>query len=474
MEKTSPARDAAQNTGLKKQLNPMSVWALAFGCIIGWGSFFNPGLKFLPKAGTLGTTIAMLLGAVIMMIIAVSYNYLIPRYPTAGGEFAYTRAIFGPQAAYVCGWFLVLAYLTNVPMNATTLGYMTRFLFNGLFQWGGLYTVAGFDVYLGEVLISLTAIVLLALFSVKGVKVAGTMQSIFALSLAGSVLIIAIAALCSPYTHLADLKPLFAPTAQNGGEAFSGVIAILALAPWAYVGFDTIPQSCEEFNFSHQKVFRLMMIAICFGAFVYISNNLVAAAALANNYAEAIQDPSISWLLGTAVKNILGTPGLVLLGIALSCAILTGLLGFLTATSRLMYSMANRGYLPSFFGKLNAKTGTPMNAIIFCALISMLGPWFGRTALGWLVDMSSIGAAIGFGFTCVAAAVTVKQRRDVKNWRFIQVMSLIGGVFSLGFIVMFLPGLPAALDMPSWIMLAVWIVLGLAFYVTRSRKNELQ
>jgi len=116
---------------LKRSLNPFAVWALAFGCIIGWGSFFNPGLKFLPTAGPLGTAIAMLLGAGIMVIIACSYNYLIPRYPVAGGEFAYTMAIFGPKHAFICGWFLVLAYLTNVPMNATTLGYMTRFLFEG-------------------------------------------------------------------------------------------------------------------------------------------------------------------------------------------------------------------------------------------------------------------------------------------------------------------------------------------------------
>ena len=30
---------------LEKKLNPMSVWAIAFGCIIGWGSFINPGKK---------------------------------------------------------------------------------------------------------------------------------------------------------------------------------------------------------------------------------------------------------------------------------------------------------------------------------------------------------------------------------------------------------------------------------------------
>lgn len=37
--------------GLKRSLSPLSVWALAFGCVIGWGSFINPGKKFLPNSG---------------------------------------------------------------------------------------------------------------------------------------------------------------------------------------------------------------------------------------------------------------------------------------------------------------------------------------------------------------------------------------------------------------------------------------
>ncbi|MBQ0108407.1 MAG: hypothetical protein KBS34_04775 [Phascolarctobacterium sp.] len=47
---------------LRKQLNPMHVWAIAFGCIIGWGSFINPGKKFLFNSGVAGTAIAMVLG----------------------------------------------------------------------------------------------------------------------------------------------------------------------------------------------------------------------------------------------------------------------------------------------------------------------------------------------------------------------------------------------------------------------------
>ena len=62
----------------------MHVWALAFGCIIGWGSFINPGKKFLFNSGVAGTAIAMLIGAVIMVVIAINYAYMVPKYPKAG------------------------------------------------------------------------------------------------------------------------------------------------------------------------------------------------------------------------------------------------------------------------------------------------------------------------------------------------------------------------------------------------------
>ena len=463
-------RPENQSTGLKKELSPLSVWALAFGCIIGWGSFFNPGLKFLPAAGPLGTAIAMLAGAAIMIVIACSYNYLIPHYPTAGGEFSYTLAVFDAKHAFVCGWFLVLAYIANVPSNATAFGYMTRFLFDGAFSRGYLYSVSGYQVYMGEVLVSATAIIILSVFSVRGIKVAGVVECIFAFSLAICVVIIAAAAVLSPVCTLNKLSPMFSPNAQSTSEAVKEVVSILAIAPWAFVGFDTIPQTCEEFNFSHKKVFGIMIVAILFGAFVYISNTLVAATAIQGSYTDAINDPSISWLLGSAVKNILGTPGVIILGIALSCAILTGLLGFLTASSRLMYAMACAGFLPEPFGRLHPEYGTPKNALLFCMAVSLAGPFFGRVALGWFVDMAAIGAAIGFGYTCCASALTIKELRDVKNWRGLSALGWLGTVFSCIFIIMFLPGMPAALDIPSLIMLVIWIVLGVAFYFARKDK----
>ena len=456
---------------LDRKLSRTNVWALAFGCIIGWGAFTMPGLKFLPTAGTLGTAIAMAVGALIMIVISASYSYMVPRYPQAGGEFTFAKECFGRPSAFLCGWFLALAYVTNVPMNSTALGLMTRKLIPGIFQFGHLYTVAEYEIYVGELLLALGAMAVIAYISVRGVKKAGWVQTVMAFSLAGAFAIIVISTFFSPVTHWANLRPFWGPTAAPSFSAvFAGILAVVAVAPWAYVGFDTIPQAAEEFNFSTRRVNGIMIGAILFGFAVYTCNNLVTAAA-SPDWVAFIEEHKNGWAVGSAVEALMGKPGLVVLGVAVTSAILTGLLGFLTATSRLLMSMARDGFLPQWFAYVHPKYKTPSHAILFCFLVSVCGPFFGRTALGWFVDMSAIGGAIGFGYTCASCFLTMKRRGELGKRPFLALLAVLGAVFSLGFCVLLLvPGLPGCLERPSYIMLGVWVALGALFYFARIRK----
>ena len=449
---------------LARHLSPLNVWALAFGFIMGWGAFMMPGTTFLPKAGTLGTTIAMIIGALIMVVIAFSYSYMIPKCPKAGGEFTFARACFGDNHAFVCGWFLALAYVANVPMNCTALGLMTRKLFFGVFQFGKLYQVAGYDIWLGEILLSLAVLTLITYFSIHGVKKAGWIQTVMAVSLASAFAIIVVSAIFSPVTSWSNLSPFWGPMrAATNRDVLQGVLAIVAVAPWAYVGFDTIPQTAEEFNFPVKKVNFIMIVAIAFGCAVYSCNNLVTAAA-SPDWTDFIQKHD--WAVGAAVEALMGKPGLIVLGIAISCAILTGILGFLTATSRLLFSMGRDGFIPAWFADVHPRYQTPHKAIIFCLVVSAFGPFFGRTALGWFVDMSAIGGAIGFGYTCASCLATIRQRNELEQHRRMATWALLGIVFSLGFCVLLLvPGLPGCLGTPSYIMLLVWSLMGAIFYL---------
>lgn len=476
---------------LEKKLNPLNVWALAFGCIIGWGSFVNPGKKFLPNSGTVGTAIAMVLGALIMIVISMSYSYMVPKYPEAGGEFTFTKRCIGNRSAYICGWFLLAAYLTNVPMNSTALGLIVDGIFGSILKFGFHYSIAGFEIYFGEMLFATLILALFGLFCIKGVKVAGIVQTVLAITLAVCVFTLTAAALLSDKTSLANLKPLFGFDKSAATEAykaagitdmsafehngtmsvFSSVLATLAIAPWAFVGFDTIPQAAEEFKFSARRVNVIMTVAIVFGCFVYTANNTITAAAL-ENWPELIADGNHPWLLLTAAERLLGIPGKALVGTAVLCAVLSGIMGFYMASSRLMYSMSLDGYLPAIFGKLDAKSKTPRNAIIFCMLVSLSGPILGREALGWFVDMSAIGASIGYGFTCLCTIITLK--RDGEKKPALTFLAALGTVFSVMFMILQLVPIPGLESVhfcrESYIMLVVWCVIGLAFYLSRRKK----
>ena len=469
--------------GLQRKLSPLNVWALALGSIIGWGAFVMPANTFLPNAGPLGTAIAMAVGALIMVVIALNYSYMINRYPVAAGEFTFTNASFGPTCGFMCAWFLGLSYLAVVPMNATALALIGRNLFPRLTQWGYLYSVEGYSIYAGEILLALFALVLFAVLSIRGISVAGKLQTVLALSLVGCVFLLAIAALFSPGASVSHLTPSFVVDA-DGKPMLGGILAVVAVAPWAFVGFDSIPQASEEFNFSHKKSLVIMILSILFGGALYIILNTITAAVLPDGYtswipyiADCAKDPLPESLAGftalptfNAARLILGKPGLVILGIALFCAVLSGIIGFYMATSRLLYSMAKDHVLPGWFGRLHPRYKTPMNAIIFVMIISLFCPWFGRTVLNWIVDMSSIGAAIGYCFTSAAAFVQMQRNKDTTVW--LKINAILGVLFSLCFIaLLIIPNQFAYLGPESRIALVVWIVMGAAFYLYSRRRK---
>lgn len=480
--------DNQNNGGLQRKLNPMHVWAIAFGCVIGWGSFVNPGKKFLPNSGVAGTAIAMILGALVMIIIAFSYAYMVPKHPKAGGEFTFTKNCFGKKAAFLCGWFLVAAYLTNVPMNSTAIGLIVDGIDGkaDILKFGFHYTIAGFDVWLGEMLLAMGVLILFGYLNIIGVQKAAFVQTILSSLLVICAVFLCLAGVFSAKAQGINMQPIWGfdktaamaagATTENIGDfahagtsgIISAILATFAIAPWAYVGFDAIPQAAEEFNFSFKKVSVIMIVAIIFGCFVYTSNNTVAAAALAN-WPDRVM--AGEWVVLVAAEELLGSFGKILVGVGVSCAVLSGIMGFYLASSRLMYSMAREGYLPKWFGVVDKKYSTPKNAMIFCVIISLSGPVLGREALGWFVDMCAIGASIGYFFTCASALVTAKRDGDASGA--LKVMAGVGVAFSVAFVILQLipiPGLSGVhFGTESYMLLIVWIVIGLAFYAKQRK-----
>ena len=115
-------------------------------------------------------------------------------------------------------------------------------------------------------------------------------------------------------------------------------------------------------------------------------------------------------------------------------------------------------------GRIHSEHGTPHVAIAFACAVSLVAPWFGRQALLWVVDMSALGTAFGYAYTCFAAYILLKSRGKGTS------VALAGTLASLGFVVLLtVPGMPAFMSRPSWIALAGWVALGSLFFAVRAR-----
>jgi amino acid transporter len=215
-----------------------------------------------------------------------------------------------------------------------------------------------------------------------------------------------------------------------------------------------------------------MVLSIAFGASVYVILNTVTAMVIPEGYSdwsEYIADmPNLDGVLSLptfhAGQQLLGSWGLLFLGLAVLGAILSGIIGFYMATSRLLYSMSKEKVLPAWFGKLDVRFKTPSNAILFVLAIALVAPFFGRTALGWIVDMSSIGAAIGYGYTSLAAYSFAKKEGDSG----VMITGIIGTIMALIFMILLLVPIPmfnCSLGKESYICLVIWIIMGLIFYI---------
>ena len=441
-------------------LTPLGAWALAFGCSVGWGAFVMPGTTFLPIAGPVGSALGLGLGAAVMMILAANYHYLMNRFPGSGGTYTYTKRCFGYDHGFVSAWFLILTYVAIIWANATALPLIARTLLGSAFQFGFHYVIAGYHVYMGEILLAVGSLVLAAALCLHRKGAARTQIVMAVLLFAGVVVCFAFAA------HGDAFTPAFSPAYTR----FGGTYTIFALTPWAFVGFESISHSAEEVKFPLRRSFVILIFAIITAGLAYILLILLAVTALPEgcsswvDYTATLGERAglASQPTFFAANSAMGQAGSVLLGAAALSGIFTGLIGNYIALSRLIKSITDDGMLPGWFGKLDSQC-VPRHAILSILLVSVALPFFGRTAISWIVDVTTVGATIAYAYTSAAA---FKQGRLEEN-RLFSGTGCAGLIFSLLFAAEFLiPNLTdvKTLSMESYFILAAWGILGLLFF----------
>ena len=451
-------------------LSPLGVIALSFGYAVGWGSFVLPGTMFLPNAGPAGTVIGLLIGTAAVIVLAFNYHKVVTAVQGSGGAYGVISKIFGRNHGFLVGWFLFLTYVAILWANATALVLLVRYLFGDALQFGFHYTMVGFDVYFGEVLVSLGAIVLCGGACLLSKRFAVRLHIFCAFALVIGVAVCFIAALAGHGGGAAAMGPAFAA----GSPAAVQILRVLAMVPWAFVGFEAVVQSSAEFAFPLRRTFSLLLAAIIVSALTYILLVLLPVLALPEGFADwqayiaALPrlDGIAAMPVFSAAKKALGPLGVAVIGGSMLAAQLTALFATYIAVSRLMRAMADDDMIPQWLGKCNGE-GTPVNAVLAVMCVSLPIPFLGRTVIGWPVDLSNLGAAVAYGYISAAALALAGKKAGEGAPAAGKAAGIFGLAMSVVFsILMLVPNYlsGSSLSTESYLLLPVWCFAGFLLY----------
>lgn len=434
------------------------VVSLAFGAMVGWSWVALSG-EWIAGAGSAAAMLAFVIGGVAVILVGFTYAELASAMPRAGGEHVYAHRALGPLASFVCSWSILLAYVSVVAFEAVALPTVLDYLLPG-FGRGYLWTVAGWEVTATWVVTGVAAAVMMTTVNLVGIKGAARLQL-----LVTAVILVAGFALLSGATVGGDVDNM-APLFHNGT---SGLLGVLVMVPFMFVGFDVIPQSAEEADMPFRDLGRMLMLSIVMAVFWYT----MIIWAVAMSMPETERAGSSLPTADAAAKLFGGSWAGKLLVIGGIGGILTSWNAFLIGGSRLLYALGKSGQLPRAFGTLHPTFNTPHRAILLIGGLSVVSPLFGRPALVWLVDAGGLGVVVAYAF--VALSFLVLRRREpalprpyrVRHWRF------VGGaafVLSVALSMLYLPFSPAALLWPyEWAIVIAWCALGAVLLFGASR-----
>ena len=462
----------SRTEGPAPAFTPLGIWSFSIGTSIGWGSFIVTCNTYLGKSGVLGTVFGLTAGMVVFLVIAWNLQYVIRNRQDAGGVYTFERQVCGKDLGFIAFWFILLTYLAILWANVTSVPLFARFFLGDTFRFGFHYRIFGYEVWLGETLLSICALVLAGLLCCRSTRGINVVMIIAALLFTAGFAVCAVIAI---FRHDASMS--YSPLYTEGSSAFAQIVRIAAISPWAFIGFENISHFSEEYRFGVKKVRGILIWSVIITTLLYMFVSILSVSAYPPEYGswlEYIRDMgNLDGIKAVpafyAAYHYLGQPGVTILLVSLFAVIVTSLIGNMMAVSRLLYSAGRDDEAPKEFSNLNRK-GIPANAVCSVVAVSAFIPLLGRTAIGWIVDVTTLGATIIYGLVSLAVF-----RHARKNSGRVETVTGIAGmaVMIVFMLLLLIPGLLPfdAMATESYVLFIVWAVIGLAYFRRLIKKD---
>ena len=407
------------------------------------------------------------------LLVATVYAELSSQFPIAGGAYKWTHQLAGPTAGQFAGVIYMSSTIAMLTTTAYTGGVWLSLFFGLPGETGHALVIWGAVFLLLCTLINVVNVNIFKLVITLGVyaEVVGSL---------GVALLLFLFFKQHSFTQL--FQHLGTGTAPGETAAF---LAALAIAGWAFIGFDACSTIAEETNEPKRMVPRAVFLSLCVVGSVVLFNSAALTLAFdratlqtVSNTSDPITPVIVSSFGGWAEKPFLGIVMIAFMACGASVV---------KYTSRIVYSMAREGNMPAVLSEL-APDKTPRNAVLCTVSLAALGLLFGLNdgAVATVIAFGTGGLYAMFAMTTGVGLYTRLTGRwnpalgelKLGGWGLaINTMAFLWSVFELINIAWPRP-YAASPTAPWWQLWAVPLVLGgilgltaLSILVSKNRKK---
>ena len=447
---------------LKRELGTWAAASIVVGTVIGSGIFLVPRTMIQRVGSVEAVFLVWVAGGLLSLAGALSYAELAAAIPEAGGEYAYLREAYGPMWGFVYSWTqLWVAKSGSIATLATAFFvYLAHFFpaLNGI-----IYSIplpigpngGPLEIQYGQ-LLGIVLIALLGWLNYYGVKLGGNIQigvTAIKVTLIAVIILVGLG-LGTPHAVApATIAPL----------TFSGFIAALVAALWAYDGWNNVSMVSSEIR-NPQRNLPLALIG---------GTLTVAAIYMLANWAyfhvlTAGEVASADRVAAEMMRRIWGAPGASAVSVAAMISIFAALNGSILTGARVPYAAAREGYFFTAIGRVTPQYATPGVSI------AVLSAWSCVLVLSGkyddLFNLVIFASWILYGMT--AASVIVLRIKKPELYRPYRTLGypVVPLLFILGSAI--LVG-KTAIDRPRESVLGIVLILiGLPFFLYWNKRVQ--
>ncbi len=393
--------------GLKPDIGKIGLLFTGVGSIIGSGWLFGA----FEAAALVGPAaiISWILGAVMIIIVALNYAELGVMFPVAGGVIRFPHYAFGSFASYTSGWITWLAVVATVPIEVlAAVQYSSSYLPSLMHQVDGTLVLTGRGIAVSVVLVAVFCVI-----NMYGVKFFAQFNNVLVWWKIFVILLVIVV------LGVLAFHPGHFHEARFGGFMPEGAGPIFAALPaagivFSYLGFRQGVEFAGETTNPQKNVPFALIGSIVITAIIYVALQIAFIGAVPDSMLTdgwaglSFTNEAGPW---AEIAIVLGAMwlGIILYFDAVVSPADTGLI-YTALSPRLSYSQARVGNAPSGLQKLN-KRGVPwvgllVMFVVACFMFLPFPSW------AKLVGFITTGTVLSFGSGPVTVAALRRQLPD--------------------------------------------------------------